>query len=100
MAKQGRNYTREFRVEAVRRIATQGKSLAEFARQLGPGLGQGPLRGREVAFAAKHRAGLPRRGRPPGRRRRTASAPRRGPPAPRGTRQFKKATTFFARESS
>ena len=31
MAKQRRNYTREFKVEAVRRVAAEGKSLAEIA---------------------------------------------------------------------
>ncbi len=32
MAKQRRNDTREFKVEALRRIAAEGKSLAEVAR--------------------------------------------------------------------
>lgn len=35
MAKQRRNFTREFKVEAVRWIAAEGKSLAEVARELG-----------------------------------------------------------------
>lgn len=34
MAKQRRNYTREFKVEAGHRIAAEGKSLAEVAREL------------------------------------------------------------------
>jgi transposase-like protein len=34
MAKRRRDFTREFKVEAVRRIAGQGRSLAEVAREL------------------------------------------------------------------
>ena len=34
MAKTRRTFTREFKAEAVRRIADQGKSLSEVAREL------------------------------------------------------------------
>ncbi len=37
MAKQRHNDTREFKLETVRRIAAEGKSLAEVARELGLG---------------------------------------------------------------
>ena len=47
MAKQRRNYTREFKAQAVGRIAAQGKSLAEVARELG--LGESLLRSWKVA---------------------------------------------------
>ena len=43
MAKQRRNFTREFKVEAVRRITAGGKSLPEVASELS--LGESLLRG-------------------------------------------------------
>jgi transposase-like protein len=53
MAKQLGNYTREFKAEAVRRIAEKGKSLAEVARALG--LGECLLRSWKQALAEVHR---------------------------------------------
>lgn len=50
MAKQRRDCTREFKVEAVRRIGAEGKSLAEVARELG--LGESLLRSWKTAPAA------------------------------------------------
>jgi transposase len=60
MAKQRRNYTREFKVEAVQRIAAEGKSLAEVARELG--LGESLLRGWKTALAAEGEQAFPGKG--------------------------------------
>lgn len=97
MAKPGRNFTRDFKVQAVARIAAQGRSLPEVARQLG--LGESLLRSWKMALAADAEQAFPGKG-PPRRRRGVAPPPRGEPPAPHGTRDLKKATAFFARESS
>ncbi len=60
MAKQRRNYTREFKVEAVRPIAAEGKSLAEIARELG--LGESLLRSWKTALAAEGEQAFPGKG--------------------------------------
>src|SRR3954466_3288619 len=60
MAKQRRNYTREFKVEAVQRIASEGKSLAEVARELG--LGESLLRSWKTALAAEGEQAFPGKG--------------------------------------
>ena len=98
MAKQRRNYTREFKVEAVQRIATQGKSLAEVARELG--LGESLLRSWKVAFATNTEQAFPGKGNLPAadeemRRLRAENHQLR-----MERDIFKKATAFFARESS
>src|SRR4051794_12035180 len=63
MAKQRRNYTRESKVEAVRRIAAEGKSLAEIARELG--LGESLLRSWKTALADGGEQAFPGKGRLP-----------------------------------
>ena len=70
MAKQRRNYTngepdrsRRREAEAVGRIAAQGKSLAEVARELG--LGESLLRSWKVALAAQGEQAFPGKGNPP-----------------------------------
>jgi transposase len=98
MAKQRRNYTREFKVEAVRRIAAEGRSLAEVARELG--LGESLLRSWKQALAAEGGHAFPGKGNPPAveeeLRRLRAENQRL-----RMEREIlKKATAFFARESS
>ena len=60
MAKPRHNFTREFKVEAVQRIAAKGKSLAEVARELG--LGESLLRSWKVAFAANTEQAFPGKG--------------------------------------
>jgi len=60
MAKQRRNYTREFKTEAVRRIAAEGKSLAEVARELG--LGESLPRSWKTALAADGEQAFPGKG--------------------------------------
>jgi len=51
MAKTRRTFTPEFKAEAVRRIADQGKSLSEVARELD--LGESMLRSWKQALAAE-----------------------------------------------
>jgi transposase-like protein len=63
MAKQRRNYTREFKVEVVRRIAAEGKSLAELAGDLG--LGESLLRSCKTALASEGEQAFPGRGHTP-----------------------------------
>ena len=98
MAKQRRNYTREFKVEAVRRIAAEGRSLAEVARELG--LGESLLRSWKQALAAEGEQAFPGKGNPPAAEeelRRLRAENRRL----RMEREIlKEATAFFARESS
>ncbi|WP_449308606.1 IS3 family transposase [Paludisphaera soli] len=60
MAKTRRTFTREFKVEAVRRIDEQGKSLAEVARELD--LGESMLRGWRQALAAEGGRAFPGKG--------------------------------------
>jgi transposase len=98
MAKQRRTYTREFKVGAVRRIAAEGKSLAEVARELG--LGESLLRSWKTALAAEGEQAFPGKGHLPAveeeLRRLRAENQRL-----RVEREvLKKATAFFARESS
>ena len=98
MAKQRRNYTREFKVEAVRRIAAEGKSLAEIARELG--LGESLLRSWKTALAIEGEQAFPGKGNLPAveeelRRLRAENQRLR-----MEREVLKKATAFFARESS
>ena len=98
MAKTPRTFTAEFKAEAVRRIADQGKSLAEVARELD--LGQSMLRAWKQALAKGGDHAFPGKGHPPAHedelRRLRAEVKRL-------TMQrdvLKTATAFFARESS
>ena len=98
MAKQRHNYTREFKAQAVGRIAAQGKSLAEVARELG--LGESLLRSCKVALAAQGEQAFPGKGKLTAgdeelRRLRVENQQLR-----RERDILKKATAFFARQSS
>ena len=98
MAKPRRNFTREFKVEAVQRIAAEGKSLAEVARELG--LGESLPRSWKMAFAANTEQAFPGKVNPPAgdeelRRLRVENQQLR-----MEREILKKATAFFARESS
>jgi transposase len=98
MAKQRRNYTREFKVEAVRRIASEGKSLAEVARELD--LGESLLRSWKTASASEGEQAFPGKGNTPAveeelRRLRAENQKLR-----MEREILKKATAFFAKESS
>ena len=98
MAKTRRTFTPEFKADAVRRIAEQGKSLAEVARELD--LGESMLRAWKQATAKNGDRAFPGKGNPPAieeelRRLRAENK--------RLTMQrdvLKTATAFFAGESS
>ena len=98
MAKTRRAFTREFKAEAVRRIADRGKSLAEVARDLD--LGESMLRSWKQALAAEGVGAFPGKGNPPAHeeelRRLRAEVKR----LTMERDVLKKATAFFARESS
>jgi transposase len=57
LARQRRSFTREFKIEAVRRITEQGKSLAEVALDLD--LGESMLRNWKQALAADGEQAFP-----------------------------------------
>ena len=98
MAKGRRTFTAEFKAEAVRRVTEGGKSLAEVARELD--LGESLLRSWKQALATQGAQAFPGKGSlPPAEedlRRLRAENQRL-----RAEREIlKKATAFFARESS
>jgi len=98
MARQRRTFTREFKVEAVRRVTEQGRSLAEVARDLD--LSESMLRSWKQALAADGARAFPGKGNLPAveeeLRRLRAENQRL-----RMEREIlRKATAFFARESS
>jgi transposase len=98
MAKTRRTFTREFKTEAVRRITAEGKSLAEVARELD--LGESMLRSWKQALATEGGRAFPGKGNPPAHeeelRRLRAEVKR----LQMERDILKKATAFFARESS
>ena len=98
MAKQRRNFTREFKVEAVRRIAAEGKSLAEIARELG--LGESLLRSWKTALAAEGEQAFPGKGHLPAVEEELRHLRAENQRLRREREILKKATAFFARESS
>ena len=98
MAKQRRNYTREFKVEAVRRIAAEGKSLTEIARELG--LGESLLRSWKQAFAAEGDLAFPGKGNVPAAEEELRRLRAENQKLRMEREILKKATAFFARESS
>jgi transposase len=98
MAKTRRTFTPESKAEAVRRIADQGKSPAEVARELD--LGESLLRSCKQALASEGDRAFPGKGNPPAHeeemRRLRAEVKR----LTMGRDILKRATAFFARESS
>jgi transposase len=98
MARQRRTFTREFKAEAVRRVTEQGRSLAEVARDLD--LSESMPRSWKQALADDGERAFPGKGNLPAvdeeLRRLRAENQRL-----RAEREIvKKATAFFARESS
>ena len=63
MAKPRRTFTSEFKVQAVKLLTEQGKSVAEVARDLD--LGESLLRSWKDALAADGGGAFPGRGNPP-----------------------------------
>ena len=98
MAKQRRNFTREFKVEAVRRIADEGKSLAEVARELG--LGESLLRSWKTALASEGDQAFPGKGNAPAAEEEFRRLRAENQKLRMEREILKEATAFFARESS
>src|ERR1700712_3887714 len=98
MAKTRRTFTPEFKAQAVKLVTEQGKSLAEVARDLD--LGESMLRAWKRALAQGGDRAFPGKGNPPALeeelRRLRADVKR----LTMERDVLKKATAFFARESS
>src|SRR3954471_23600542 len=98
MAKSRRTFTPEFKVQAVKLVTEQGRSIAEVARDLG--LGESLLRSWKTALASGGAGAFPGKGNPPALEeelRRLRSENKR---LQMERDILKKATAFFARESS
>ncbi len=98
MARQRRTYTNEFKVEAVRLVTEQGRSVAEAARSLG--ISENLLRSWKAALQAQGDQAFPGHGKPSPfedelRRLRAENARLR-----MERDLLKKATAFFAREAT
>ena len=98
MTKKRRTYTREFKAEAVKLITEHGRSVAEAARSLG--IGENLLRTWKQAVAAGGDQAFPGHGKLPALEDevRRLRAENKRLQAERDI--LKKATAFFARESS
>ncbi len=98
MAKARRSFTPEFKAQAVQLVTEQGKSIAEVARDLD--LGESLLRSWKTALDATGVQAFPGHGNPPALeeelRRLRAEVKR----LTMERDVLKKATAFFARESS
>ena len=98
MAKARRTFTPEFKIQAVKLVTEQGKSVAEVARDLD--LGESMLRSWKQALAAGGVDAFPGKGNPPAHE---EEMRRLRAEVKRLTMErdiLKKATAFFARESS
>jgi transposase len=98
MAKIRRLFTREFKLEAIKRITEQGRSLIEVSRDLE--IRESTLRSWKQALATKGEQSFPGQGNLSalGEELRRLRAENRRLPMERDI--LKKATAFFARESS
>ncbi len=98
MAKTRRTFTPEFKAEAVRRIADQGKSLAEVARDLD--LGESMLRSWKQTLAASGAQAFPGHGNPAALEEELRRLRAENKRLQMERDILKKATAFFAKESS
>jgi len=98
MAKGRRTFTPEFKAEAVRRIAEQGKSVAEAARELG--LGESLLRSWKQALAKDGDRAFPGHGNAPALEEEVRRLRAENKRLQMERDVLKKATAFFAKESS
>ena len=96
--KKRRSYTPEFKAEAVKLVTEQGKSLAEVARDLD--LGESLLRSWKDALAAGGAGAFPGRGNPPALEEELRRLRAENKRLTMERDILKKATAFFARESS
>jgi transposase len=98
MAKAPRTFTPEFKVQAVKLVTEQGKSVAAVARDLD--LGESPLRGRKEALAADGARAFPGHGNPPAPEEERCRLRAENKRLLMGRDILREATAFFARESS
>ncbi len=98
MAKTRRTFTPEFKAEAVKRVTEQGKSLAEVAREFD--LGESMLRAWKQATARGGDQAFPGKGNPPALEEELRRLRAENKRLTMERDVLKKATAFFARESS
>ena len=98
MAKARRTFTPEFKVQAVQLVTEQGKSIAEVARDLD--LSESLLRGWKQALAAEGVSAFPGHGNPPALEEELRRLRAENKRLLMEREILKKATAFFARESS
>ena len=98
MAKPRRSFTPEFRVQAVKLVTEQAKSIAEVARDLD--LGESLLRGRKQALAAEGDRAFPGQGHLPALEEELRRLRAENKRLQMERDILKEATAFFARESS
>jgi transposase len=98
MAKARRTFTPEFKVQAVKLVTERGKSVAEVARDLD--LGESLLRSWKDALAADGASAFPGRGNPPALEEELRRLRAENKRLVMERDILKKATAFFARESS
>jgi transposase len=98
MAKARRTFTPEFKVQAVKLVTEQGKSIAEVARDLD--LSESLLRGWKQALAAEGDRAFPGHGSAPALEEELRRLRAENKRLQMERDILKKATAFFARESS
>src|SRR4051794_31420353 len=98
MAKARRTFTPEFKVQAVKLVTEQGKSIAEVARDLD--LSESLLRGWKTAHAADGARAFPGHGNPPALEEELRRLRAENKRLTMEREILKKATAFFARDSS
>ena len=98
MAKARRTFTPEFKIQAVKLVTEQGKSVAEVARELD--LGESMLRSWKQALAATGARSFPGHGNPPALEEELRRLRAENKRLQMERDILKRATAFFARESS
>ena len=97
MARQRRNYTREFKVEAVKLITEKGYSVAEAARSLG--IGENLLRNWKLTLQQQGEQAFPGKGNLPAIEEELRQLRAENKRLQMERDILKKATAFFAREA-
>jgi transposase len=98
MAKTRRTFTPEFRIQAVKLVTERGLSFVEAAHDLG--IGHSTLRSRKQSLAADGERAFPGRGNPPAHEEELRHLRAEVERLTLEREIPKKATAFFARESS
>jgi transposase len=98
MAKIRRTFTREFKLEAIRRITEQGRSLIEVSRELE--IGESTLRDWKQALTAEGDRAFPGQGNLPALEEELRRLRAENKRLQMERDILKEATAFFARESS